>query len=148
MSVSPHATAGVLLLLLTAATGGGAYVGAAVAREITEPGTREVLLSKPQSLATVPAWATRSEGGFTGFGDAPALRGVMLGGGTIVASDDGSLTVEAPGARMIVDYTETLRLFRIRPSLALPSAGDTVLVRLVAGVATGVLVVEIEPPTP
>ncbi len=148
MSVSPRATAVLLLLLLTAVTGGGAYLGAASAREITEPGTKEVLLADPRSAAAVPAWATRSAGGFTGFGEAPALRGVVLGSGTIVASDDGSLIVEAPGVRRIVDYTETLRLFRIRPSLALPSAGDTVLVRLVDGVATGVLRLEIDPTAP
>lgn len=144
MSVSPRVSAVLLLLLLTAAAGGGAYLGAGFARKITEPGTEQVLLADPRSLVDAPAWATRSAGGFTGFGDVPALRGVVLGSGTIVASDDGSLTVEAPGARTIVEYTEPLRLFRIRPAAALPSTGDTVLVRLVDGVVTGVLRLEID----
>ena len=143
MSLSAR-TGAALVLLLAAAASSGAYLGAAAARDLTEPGTRQLPLENPQSAAQTPAWAQRSRGGFTGFGGPPALAGVVLRSGTIAGSDDGGLTVDAPGVSTTVEYEQPSRLFRIRPAETPLAVGDTVLVRLVDGVASGVLRLLIE----
>lgn len=139
MSLSTR-TAGVMVFaLLAALAGAGAFLGSAVASNLTERGEREVVLEDPQGFARTPDWATRSAGGFTGFGGLPALPGVVLHSGTISESRDGSLFIDAPNVRTTVDFTDPLRLFRIRPTESPLAPGDVVLVRTADGTTTGVL---------
>lgn len=139
MSLSTR-TAGVMVFaLLTALAGAGAFLGNAVASDLTEPGERVVVLEDPQGFARTPDWAQRSAGGFTGFGGLPALPGAVLHSGTISESSDGGLLVDAPNVRTTVDFTEPLRLFRIRPGESPLAPGDVVLVRTTDGTASGVL---------
>ena len=139
MSLSTR-TAGVMIFaLLAAVAGAGAFLGSAVASDLTERGEREVVLEDPQGFAQRPPGAKRSAGGFTGFGGLPALSGVVLHSGTISESSDGSLLVDAPNVRTTVDFTEPLRLFRIRPAESPLAPGDVVLVRTADGTTTGVL---------
>lgn len=102
------------------------------------PGTQTVLLSDPISIVDTPEWVIRSPGGFSGFGELPALRGIVLSSGIIITNTGGQLTLESSGIRTIVEYNTPIRLFHIAPASA-PEIGDTVLVRVVDGIATGVL---------
>lgn len=157
MSLSARAASVAVALVLVAAAAGGAYAGAAIARDITEPGTQLVVVADPQEFAEIPEWAERSAGGFTGFGGLPALPGKVLRSGSITESSDGWktagcrewprcrwLVVEAPSALTTIEFISTLRLFRIRPMAAPLAPGDLVLVRLVNGSPTGVLRLLIE----
>lgn len=139
MSLSTRAAGVMVFVLLAALAGAGAFLGSAVASNLTEPGERVVVLEDPRGFAQTPAWAKRSAGGFTGFGGLPALPGVVLHSGTISESSDGSLLVDAPHVRTTVDFAEPLRLFRIRPAQSPLAPGDVVLVRTVDGTITGVL---------
>ena len=139
MSLSTRTSGVMVFALMAALAGAGAFLGGAVASNLTERGQRVVLLENPQSFAQTPAWAKRSAGGFTGFGGLPALAGVVLHSGTISESSDGRLLVDAPNARTTVDFTEPLRLFRIRPAESPLVRGDVVLVRTTDETTTGVL---------
>jgi hypothetical protein len=125
--------------VLAAAIAVGAYVGAAVATDATTPGTRHVVLEDPAQFTDIPAWAGRSDAGFTGFGGLPALPGVVFRSGVVGAHEDGTLIVESTAAQTAIDYSDPLRLFQIRNATTPLAVGDSVLVRLVDGNAAGFL---------
>ena len=129
---------GTLVLLATGAAV-GAYAGAALAAALTAPDVREVVVEDPALSSATPAWALRSRGGFTGFGDLPALPGDVLSSGAVVELAEGRLVVEGADARSAIEYEAPARLYRIRPSAGALAEGETVLVRLVADAVTGVL---------
>lgn len=134
------ATAAVLfLVVIAAATAGGAYLGMAVAGNITEPGVQTVLLEDPAQFTDIPDWASRSDAGFTGFGGLPALPGVVFRSGVIVEHRDGAIVVDSASARTTVDYSRSLRFFQIRRAGTPLAVGDSVIVRLVDGNAAGFL---------
>ncbi len=139
MKISGRAAfAGSLVLLVAGATG-GAYAGAALAAALTAPDVQEVVVENPALSSETPAWALRSRGGFTGFGDLPALPGGVLSSGAVVELAEGRMVVEGADARSTVEYEAPDRLYRIRPSAGPPAVGETVLVRLVGDAVTGVL---------
>jgi len=125
--------------VLAAAVAAGAYIGATVAADATAPGTQHVVLQDPAQFTDIPAWAGRSNAGFTGFGGLPALPGVVFRSGVVGAHEDGTLIVESTDARTTIEYSDPLRLFQIRNAATPLAVGDSVLVRLVDGSVAGFL---------
>ncbi|MEE8337206.1 MAG: hypothetical protein V3R95_04030 [Dehalococcoidia bacterium] len=133
-------TGGVIFFFVLAATiAGGAFLGASVAADVTSPGLQRVLLEDPAQFTDVPAWAARSDAGFTGFGGLPALPGAVFRSGVIGEHEEGVLTVDSAKAQTIVEYTQPLRFFLIRAAESPLAVGDAVVVRLVDGEAAGFL---------
>lgn len=139
MKLPASATAALLALVLVALAGGGFVAGAAAGRAMSEPGEVRLVFSDPTQMDTTPGLAQRSAGGFTGFGGSPALPGDVLRTGVVGDVDDGSFTVDAAGASIVVSYGEPQRLFRIEAATTPLVQGDVVLVRFVDGTVTGVL---------
>lgn len=139
MKLPARAAATFLVLALVALAGGGFVAGAAAGRAVSEPGELRLVFSDPTQMDTTPGVAQRSGGGFTGFGGSPALPGDVLRTGVVGGVDDGSFTVDAAGASIVVSYGEPQRLFRIERATTPLVEGDVVLVRLVDGAVTGVL---------
>ncbi len=139
MKLPAPAAAGLLALAVLALAGGGFVAGAAAGRAVSEPGEVRLVFSDPTQMDTTPDVAQRSGGGFTGFGGSPALAGDVLRAGVVGGIEDGSFTVDAAGASILVSFSESQRLFRIEPATTPLVEGDVVLVRLVDGTVTGVL---------
>jgi hypothetical protein len=130
----------VLTLILLAAVGAGsALIGSRLAADATEQGTTVVTVDDPSGSDQPPAWAGRSDAGFTGFGGLPALPGVLFRSGVISMHKEGVITVASDATRTTVNYREPVRLFSIRPAAEPLAVGDTVVVRLVDSRAAGVL---------
>ena len=139
MKLPASASAALLVVTLIALAGGGFVAGAAAGRALSEPSQVSLVFSDPTQMDTTPEQAQRSGGGFTGFGGSPALAGDVLRSGVVGGVDDGSFTVDAAGASIVVSYSEPRRLFRIEPATTPLVEGDAVVVRLVDGAVTGVL---------
>ncbi|HJM75012.1 MAG TPA: hypothetical protein QGI71_03995 [Dehalococcoidia bacterium] len=103
------------------------------------PGTQRVVLENPAQFTDIPAWAGRSDAGFTGFGGLPALPGVVFRSGVVGAHEDGTLIVDSTDAQTAIEYSDPLRLFQIRNATTPLAVGDSVLVRLFDGNAVGFL---------
>lgn len=143
MRRSSRATGAALLLFLAAVAAAGAFAGALVASDLTEQGTELVAIEDPTLAGRTPAYAHRSAGGFTGFGDPPALPSAVFRSGTVSASEDGQLTVAGPDAETTVSILAPTRLYRIRQAAEPLAVGDLVLVRAVRGEVAGVLRLEL-----
>ena len=139
MKLPTRAAAPLLVLALVTLAGGGFVAGAAAGRAASEPGELRLEFSDPTQMDTSPGVAQRSGGGFTGFGGSPVLAGDVLRSGVVGGVEDGSFTIDAAGATILVSYGEPQRLFRIELATTPLVEGDTVLVRLVDGAVTGVL---------
>jgi hypothetical protein len=125
--------------VLAAAIVAGAYLGSSVAADATAPGLNRVQLQDPAQFTDVPAWAGRSDAGFTGFGGLPALPGLVFRSGVVGALGEGVLVIDSADAQTTIDYTDPLRLFQIRTATSPLAVGDSVLVRVVDGKAVGFL---------
>ena len=143
MRRSSRAGATALLLFLAAVAAAGAYAGVLVASDLTEQGTTLLAIEDPTLAEGTPASAHRSAGGFSGFGDPPALPGAVFRSGTVSGSEDGRLTVAGPGSETIVSILTPTRLYRIRQAAEPLAIGDLVLVRVVGDEVVGVLRLEL-----
>lgn len=136
-----------LLASLVVAGAGGALAGMRLAARVSAPAERTVTIAAPEltdEVSGAVAAAFRSAAGFTGFGGLPALRGDVLRSGVVQLGSGqdtppGALTILEEGAHTAVRYRSADRLFRIAPGRVPLAAGDVVLIRVVEGVAVGVL---------
>lgn len=152
MTLSGRARTALSLALLALFAAAGVLAGAALGRVLTHQGTRTLALDDPALFDAPPSWAQRSPGGFTGFGAAPALGGVVLRSGAIAAggatgASGGAtgatrLVIDSPGARTTVELTQPLRLYRIERATRPPTPGEVATVRLVGGRPVAVLLGE------
>ncbi len=130
--------------LLLAAAAIGALGGVRLGEAMSEPGTRTVEVTHPDSRASDAAPSSdapaRSAAGFTGFGGAPALRGDVLRTGTVQSVRGSEVLVTAEGSTAALRYTSTGRFFRITPSTSdALRPGEAVQLRIEDGRVAGVL---------
>jgi hypothetical protein len=139
LTLSSRAAAWILGVGAVLALTGGIVAGMRLGEAASRPAVEEVRVTDPASEPTTSGIEWRSPAGFTGFGGPPALEGSVLRRGVTVDVRSGSFALVDGAARSQVEYTQPLRLYRVSPSTAPLASGDSVVVRVENGRATGVL---------
>jgi hypothetical protein len=117
----------------------GAVAGVRLGEAASRPAVEEIRVTDPGQLPRVPGLEVRSPAGFTGFGGPPALEGEVLRKGAAAEVRAGAFVLVDGGSRSTIEFSQTLRLYRVAPATAPLASGDNVVVRLEGGRAAAIL---------
>lgn len=147
-ALSSRAVGWLIALAGAAALLGGGALGVRLGEAASRPRVEEIRVTDPGASSTAPGIEARSPAGFTGFGGPPALEGDVLRRGTASDVREGAFTLIDGTARSQVEFTQSLRLYRISPAATPLATGDSVVVSIDEGRATAVLRVRQGAPSP